>query len=252
MSETRQCMNFDMRNNQCAHTTGHSGDHLFRDREALSPSDAVSLARVTIDKYGADADKPSVKLAIALIDGAHERDSLRASLERVTVERDEMRRALAGAEGELLGLRVSEAFFRNRSEVIEKAMIGGKPTKSEAESLQGCCPMCALGDHDVCMDRARLDRLRIDDLTAERDAAIARAEAAERELRGARLAVDRVRDDLAIAVFQRDQAAATERERIAAFVHGHYDDCPNSEYAAVALGIAMAIRANAHGEKEEG
>lgn len=37
---------------------------------------AVSLAREVIDKYGADADKPSVKLAIALINGAHERDAL--------------------------------------------------------------------------------------------------------------------------------------------------------------------------------
>lgn len=42
---------------------------------------AVSLAREVIDKYGADADKPSVKLAIALINGAHERDALRAEAE---------------------------------------------------------------------------------------------------------------------------------------------------------------------------
>jgi hypothetical protein len=42
------------------------------------PSDAVHLARTVIDKYGADADKPSVHLAKALIDGAHERDELRA------------------------------------------------------------------------------------------------------------------------------------------------------------------------------
>jgi hypothetical protein len=41
---------------------------------------AVSLAREVIDKYGADADKPSVKLAIALINGAHERDRLRTEL----------------------------------------------------------------------------------------------------------------------------------------------------------------------------
>jgi hypothetical protein len=41
-------------------------------------SKAISLARTVIDKYGADADKPSVHLARALIDGAHERDSLRS------------------------------------------------------------------------------------------------------------------------------------------------------------------------------
>jgi hypothetical protein len=38
---------------------------------------AVSPARQVIDKYGADADKPSVHLAKALLAGAHERDRLR-------------------------------------------------------------------------------------------------------------------------------------------------------------------------------
>jgi hypothetical protein len=41
---------------------------------------AVSLAREVIQKYGADADKPSVHLATALINGAHERDRLRTEL----------------------------------------------------------------------------------------------------------------------------------------------------------------------------
>ena len=48
---------------------------------------AVTLAREVIDKYGADADKPSVKLAIALLDGAHERDRLRAELETLEARR---------------------------------------------------------------------------------------------------------------------------------------------------------------------
>jgi hypothetical protein len=46
--------------------------------EEAAAAQAVSLAREVIQKYGADADKPSVKLAIALINGAHERDRLRA------------------------------------------------------------------------------------------------------------------------------------------------------------------------------
>jgi hypothetical protein len=48
--------------------------------EAERAANAVALAREVIDKYGADADKPSVKLAIALISGAHARDALRADL----------------------------------------------------------------------------------------------------------------------------------------------------------------------------
>ena len=43
----------------------------------MTLDEAVSLARDVIDKYGADADKPSVHLAKAVLDGAHERDSLR-------------------------------------------------------------------------------------------------------------------------------------------------------------------------------
>lgn len=39
--------------------------------------DPIHLARTVIDKYGADADKPSVHLARALLDSAHERDAMR-------------------------------------------------------------------------------------------------------------------------------------------------------------------------------
>ena len=42
----------------------------------------VGFARTVIDKYGADSDKPSVRLALAVVDGAHERDRLRALLKR--------------------------------------------------------------------------------------------------------------------------------------------------------------------------
>lgn len=47
----------------------------------LKPEEAVALARTVIDKYGADADKPSVHLAKALLAGAHERDRLRNRLD---------------------------------------------------------------------------------------------------------------------------------------------------------------------------
>lgn len=50
---------------------------------------AVSLALTVINKYGADADKPSVHLATALIAGAHERDNLRQQLSAMTAARDE-------------------------------------------------------------------------------------------------------------------------------------------------------------------
>jgi hypothetical protein len=48
----------------------------------MQPIDAVSLSRYTIDKYGADAAKPSVLLARAVVDGAHERDRLRRRIAR--------------------------------------------------------------------------------------------------------------------------------------------------------------------------
>lgn len=47
----------------------------------MKPEEAVGLARVVIDKYGADADKPSVHLAKALLAGAHERDRLRSRIQ---------------------------------------------------------------------------------------------------------------------------------------------------------------------------
>jgi hypothetical protein len=50
--------------------------------------DPIHLARTVIDKYGADADKPSVHLARALLDGAHERDALRAEVEQLRGRRD--------------------------------------------------------------------------------------------------------------------------------------------------------------------
>lgn len=50
--------------------------------DAQREIDEVSLARIVIDKYGADTDKPSVKLAVAHLNGAHERDRLRDLLKR--------------------------------------------------------------------------------------------------------------------------------------------------------------------------
>lgn len=57
----------------------------------MSPIGPVSVARFTVNKYGADAAKPSVLLARAVIDGAHERDSLRTRLAAVEAERDALR-----------------------------------------------------------------------------------------------------------------------------------------------------------------
>lgn len=55
----------------------------------------------------------------------------------------EMRHALAGAEGEILGLRVTAGFFENRCEVLEKAVVA-KLSIRDADSLKGCCPLCAI------------------------------------------------------------------------------------------------------------
>jgi hypothetical protein len=49
----------------------------------VTDDDPIHLARTVIDKYGAAADKPSARLAKALLDGAHERDALRAEIERL-------------------------------------------------------------------------------------------------------------------------------------------------------------------------
>lgn len=54
----------------------------------MTINEAVSLARAVIDKYGADADKPSVHLAKAVLDGAHERDYLRTRQAELEKERD--------------------------------------------------------------------------------------------------------------------------------------------------------------------
>jgi len=56
--------------------------------------DMIALARSVIDKYGADAEKPSVYLARALLDGAHERDTLLATVARLEKERDWLQLAL--------------------------------------------------------------------------------------------------------------------------------------------------------------
>lgn len=50
------------------------GEHAFDHDHAVK---MVGLARTVINKYGADADKPSVHLAKELLAGAHERDRLR-------------------------------------------------------------------------------------------------------------------------------------------------------------------------------
>lgn len=160
---------------------------------------------------------------------------LAAEVKRLEGERDEARRELAGAEGELMGLRVSEAFFRNRSEVIELAALGGCLTKKQSESLQGCCPLCALGDHEVCADRARLDRLKADDLAAERDAA-----------REAHAALIRNYGDVMHerneAIVARDLAASTEREAIAVWLETMLARPVSSESETV----IAAIRAGHH------
>ncbi len=54
--------------------------------ERLTPEQAVALARNVINKYSASSDKPSVQLALRVINGAHERDQLRDALREVLGE----------------------------------------------------------------------------------------------------------------------------------------------------------------------
>lgn len=60
----------------------------------MTEAESIALAREVINKYGADADKPSVKLAIALINGAHERDRLRDQLKWLRHQLEEFRSEL--------------------------------------------------------------------------------------------------------------------------------------------------------------
>jgi hypothetical protein len=84
----------------------------------------------------------------------------------------------AGIEGELLGLRVSEAFFRNRAEVLEASTVRAL-SERERDSMKGCCPLCALSPHDyldeahrqrdLYKEGARSLRSDVERLTRERD-----------------------------------------------------------------------------------
>ncbi len=121
----------------------------------MTPEEAVSLARSVIDKYGAAADKPSVRLAKALLDGAHERDRLRAELDRLdgvarglAASHAQLRAEVAGAQGEILGLGTSLGFFQERCDVLEKAVVA-KLSIRDADTLKGCCPLCGIHWKDL-------------------------------------------------------------------------------------------------------
>lgn len=141
--------------------------------EAQREIDEVSLARIVIDKYGADSDKPSVKLAVAHLNGAHERDRLRSELKRadrygserfaeavkIQTERDAALAALAAAEGDWSSL----------ADALVDATEGShEPTPAETvrflatELIRDYASTCGA----------------LKDVTAERDAAIACAESA--------------------------------------------------------------------------
>jgi len=45
--------------------------------------DVITLARKLIDMHGADSNRSSVRMARALLDGAHDRDGLRSEVERL-------------------------------------------------------------------------------------------------------------------------------------------------------------------------
>jgi septal ring factor EnvC (AmiA/AmiB activator) len=178
------------------------------------PSPAVSLAREVINKYGGDSDKPSVKLAIALVDGAHERDSLRASL--LTLQSD-----LARVEGEREKLRTWLDEANDRANQAACDALNGKNTR---------------------------DRLLVElgETITQRDAARARAEAAE--------AVIAATAELEA---QRDQAAAAERERIAQWLESwepdYYADAADNDSMSVDAVLALAAERirNAHRTPEE-
>lgn len=52
----------------------------------LHYGDPIALARYTINKYGASSDKPSVHLAGAVLDAAHQRDKLRDQFRPLVAE----------------------------------------------------------------------------------------------------------------------------------------------------------------------
>lgn len=80
---------------------------------------------------------------------------MRAALRIIWRSYLEQRSELAGAQGENLGLRVSEGFFRNRCGVLEAAAV--RPlTDREKDSMQGCCPMCGLTAGAYAQEATRL------------------------------------------------------------------------------------------------
>jgi hypothetical protein len=60
----------------------------------------------------------------------------------LVAENERLSTALAGIEGEVAGLRVSEYFFRRRCDALESAIVRDLTTK-EQRSFTGCCPLCA-------------------------------------------------------------------------------------------------------------
>lgn len=90
-----------------------------------------------------------------------ENTRLAAENEALSTRVRELELALAGNEGELMGLRVSAGFFQQRAEVLEAAAMR-KLTPREQQSLQGCCPFCGVTVGEY-----------VERIAGERDAALA-------------------------------------------------------------------------------
>lgn len=106
---------------------------------------------------------------------------------------------LAGAEGELDGLRVSEAFHRDRCDKLEMAAVR-KLLPKEQDSFKGCCPLCALREVDYTDEATRL-------VTADRDYWKQRAS-------GAELSHSTALASLAAVTAERDEARAIGHDAI--------------------------------------
>jgi hypothetical protein len=98
----------------------------------IEATNAVSLAREVINKYGADADKPSVKLAIALVNGAHERDTLRTELTVTTAERDYLR-THPFETLRAMGFEVDETGVK-RQQIMERELVRVTAERDEARA----------------------------------------------------------------------------------------------------------------------
>jgi hypothetical protein len=91
-------------------------------------SEAVTLAKIMVKQL--DSASPGDAMA-----------RLCSALVLADAELVRLREGMAGAEGELMGLRMSEAFHRRRCDMLEAAAVR-RLTESESDTFKGCCPLC--------------------------------------------------------------------------------------------------------------